>query len=144
VGRGVWDPPNQQSNDFNRFTTYDQLLAGAAQVGDVDHPPNAADVHDYGNPAVVQSGADDWYGYPNLTGATKAVSAANWHVLTVADEPDDAKGYLFWWMAHVPQAAGSAGNLPHDWWRYVLDYDGAVSALPPSSTLYPCEFIEQR
>jgi hypothetical protein len=132
VGQGIWDPPNQQGNAWNLFTTIDQQVPGKAQVGSSRRPPNGISDFDYANANMVLSAADDWFNYPNLTGATKLVNQDTWGYYTQGPDGQDYQGaFLFWWMQHIPRAAGVSSGFHANWWEYVLDYDAAISSAPP-------------
>ena len=110
-----------------RFAANAQQSNGRAGVGSCHYPPNAAADYDYSNTRVVESDADDWLRYPNLTGARKRLSAATW------GGPDYHREYIRWWLTHLPKAAGtnSDGRL-NDWWRYVVQFDELVIRNPPA------------
>lgn len=71
-------PSAGATNAWSRFTRQADKFPEDAQVGNVHGGPNAKSGYDYGQTNVVMSGADDWFNYPNLTGAKKPVSAATW------------------------------------------------------------------
>ena len=110
-----------------RFAANAHQSSGRAGVGSCHYPPNAAADYDYTNTRVVESDADDWLLYPNLTGARTQVTAATW------GGPDYHREYMRWWLARLPKGAGtnSDGRL-NDWWRYVVDFDELVIRNPPA------------
>jgi hypothetical protein len=92
-------------------------------IGDIHDPPNARvdQDYDYYNPAPAISSADDWYHFPNLTGATQQVTAFTWG--------DTAYGYYQWWYAHLPKGDGVSPRSPstptelrqNNWWKYIFN-----------------------
>lgn len=84
--------------------------------------------YDYGNLRRVNSWADDFLNYPDLTGITHPVSVASWS----EKGGDHHRNYLKWYFAHLPRANGTNpdGRL-NNWWRYLYDFsnyteEGAV------------------
>lgn len=127
VGQGEWydaDP----SNPWRAFSLYERDYPGEAGVGGPRNPPNATVERDYftGHTpgASVTSTADDWYDYPATTGATQTLDCYTWAC--------DGVGYLRWYLAHIPRAAGTSviGGEPfsNNWWDYIVDYDGRLDA----------------
>ena len=110
-----------------RFAANAHQSHGRAGVGSCHYPPNATADYDYTNTRAVESDADDWLRYPDLTGARKQVTAATW------GGPDYHREYMRWWLARLPRAAGtnSDGRL-NDWWRYVVQFDELVIRNPPA------------
>ncbi|NUP95455.1 MAG: M4 family metallopeptidase, partial [Planctomycetaceae bacterium] len=127
VGQGEWydaDP----SNPWRAFSLYERDYPGEAGVGGPRNPPNATVERDYftGHTpgASVTSTADDWYDYPVLTGATQTLDCYTWAC--------DGVGYLRWYLAHIPRAAGTSvigsETFSNNWWDYIVDYDGRLDA----------------
>lgn len=91
---------------------------GVAAVGTCHWPPNAAGDYDYSNKRIVDSSADDWLNYPNLTGATKKVSCETW------GGPDYHRNYMKWWFSHLPRAAGTdKDGRQLNWWKYIFEFN---------------------
>ncbi len=92
-------------------------------VGDIENPPNSTGAYDYVNMTVVNSTADDWFNFPNLTGGTQPVSALTWG--------NSDYGFYKWWYAHLPKAAGlspRATTAPNElrqnnWWKYIFEFN---------------------
>jgi hypothetical protein len=113
---------------FSRFSRHALGWPDDVQVGTPAFPPNGGlglspDVQawDYTNRSVVQSGADDWYGYPALTGTKKAIDCGAWGCSN--------EGFQAWYAAHIPHAAGgSIERGCNNWWKYIADSDGRLSA----------------
>lgn len=128
VGRGVWDGADGDRNPWCRFTRQADKFPEDAQAGNVHGGPNAKQGYDYGQKDVVQSGADDWLNYPDLTGEKEPVNCDTW------GEPYHLN-FQRWWLGHLPRNAGITGGFYNNWWRYIVDYDAAVKALPPPDGL---------
>ena|SRR5688500_2149489 len=110
-----------------RFAANAHQSGGQAGTGSCHYPPNATSDYDYANPRAVESDADDWLRYPNLTGARKRGSAATW------GGPDYHREYMRWWFRHLPRAAGTtADSRLNDWWRYVVDFNELIIRSAPS------------
>lgn len=100
-----------------RFAANFQQSGGVASVGSCHWPPNAEKDYDYANPRTVQSSADDWLRYPDLTGKTRPVNRETW------GGPDYHRNYMKWWFAHLPKAPGtSADGRLNNWWEYVFRF----------------------
>jgi hypothetical protein len=124
LGRGVWEGTAGDTNVWSRFTRQADKYPNDAHVGNVHGGPNAKSGYDYGQTNVVMSGADDWFNYPNLTGAKKLVNCDTW------GKPHHLN-FMKWWLNHLPKNAGQTDGFYNNWWRYVIDYDAAVKALSP-------------
>jgi hypothetical protein len=119
---GSWD--RNQSHAWNRFTALDVDQPGAGGIGNAHNAVNATtnSGYDRDNGRSVSSSADDWYAYPNMTGARTDVTSAAW---TAKFPRDNAtRSYLVWWFDHVPHAEGRApdGKLAN-WWLYFANHE---------------------
>jgi len=124
VGHGVWSGPAGETNAWSRFTRQADKYPDDAQVGNVHGGPNARSGYDYGQTSAVISGADNWFNYPDLTGAKKPINRDAW------GEPHHLN-YQKWWLGHLPRNAGMTEGFYNNWWRYIVDYDSAVRDAPP-------------
>ena len=106
-----------------RFAANAHQSGGYAGAGSCHYPPNATADYDYENPRAVESHADDWLRYPNLTGARTRVTAEAW------GGPDYHRRFMQWWFARLPKADGTGpdGRL-NNWWAYVTRFDSLVIA----------------
>lgn len=125
VGRGIWDGHAGETNAWSRFTRHSKQFPDDAQVGNVHYAPNSKSDYDYGRTNLVLSGADDWFDYPNLTGAKKLVSCDTW------GKPHHLN-FMKWWLGHLPKNSGVTAGFYNNWWRYAVDYDRSVAELPPT------------
>ncbi len=124
VGRGIWNGRAGESNAWSRFTRQAGEFPDDAQVGNVHGGPNARSGYDYGQTNIVMSGADDWLNFPRLTGARKPVNCETW------GRPYHLN-FQKWWLGHLPRNAGVADGFFNNWWRYIVDYDAAITELSP-------------
>ncbi len=117
---GGWRAEELTTN-WARFASNTWQSGGHAGAGSCHVPANGESHYDYGNPRKVESDADDWLNYPNLTGKKTSVSRENW------GGPDYQRNYLNWFFSRLPHAPGwnKDGRL-NNWWEYVYhfnDYD---------------------
>lgn len=115
---GTWS--RDQAHAWNRFTALEAEQPGLGGVGNAHNAVNAGNGtgYDRDNPRPVSSSADDWYRYPNLTGARTMVNNETWRQ-AFPRGGDGTWSYMLWWYDHVPRSAGRApdGRLAN-WWRY--------------------------
>ncbi len=110
----VWTPRTH----WDHYTANcGQTRQGPYGVGTIHYPANGQHDYDYANAQVVESTAEDWLDYPELTGATASVSAADWGF--------SHEGYMQFWLSHLPKAQGvneESGRM-NNWWKYIYDFD---------------------
>lgn len=102
------------ANLWERFTRYDKKNPGQAEVGNVHFAPNSERDYDWGNPKFVTSKCYEWYRFPNFTGETRQVNAAEWG-------NGDIHLHHRWWLKHIPHVAGRQNGIHNNWWQYILD-----------------------
>ena len=86
------------------------------QVGSVHYPPNGEQDYDWGNPEQVLSNCDAWLEYPSFPeGKVRWVDCSEWGC--------SQRGYLKWWLSHIPHAPGETRDVLNNWWAYVRDPD---------------------
>ena len=114
---GGWEI-DKLDNNWARFAANNIQSNGIAGVGTCHYPANAESGYDYGNPRKVESDADDWLNYPNLTGKKTEVNWENW------GGPDDQRNYLKWFFTRLPHAPGwnKDGRL-NNWWEYIYNFN---------------------
>ena len=113
-----YDKDYSQYNDWEKFTAYNDVAEGKAGVGDVHHAPNSLKDYDWGNKNTVDSYCDNWYNYPDLSGAAKQVNCDTWG-------SPYALNHKIWWFKHLPHATGKNAktDLYNNWWIYFsLEY----------------------
>jgi hypothetical protein len=67
----------------------------------------------------VSTSADDWYNFPNMTGARTTKNCSAWGCCPVTC--DSAYQYLKWWYDHMPHVTGAKSGVLNNWWYYILD-----------------------
>lgn len=105
-------PPQQ--NLWEHFTRYDAVFPGLAACGNVHFAPNSQRDYDWGNRRTVLSSCDDWYGFPELGGTSRAVSCDEWG-------GGDMRAHHVWWLRHLPRTTDTTFGVENNWWRYILD-----------------------
>jgi hypothetical protein len=116
VGR-VFEGTRGDANLWERFTRYDLTHPGRAECGNVHFAPNSLRDYDWGNRRPVPSLCDNWYRYPDFTGAQRVVDCREWG-------DGDIRLHHLWWFRHFPHLAGEADGRLHNWWEYVARVDG--------------------
>jgi hypothetical protein len=111
---GSWSGDSTIGHLWDRFSRFEGRAPGKAACGNVHFPPNGRQDYDYGNPAAVESEADDWLNFPDLTGVRRPVSSTDWG--------GSHRGYMRWWLTRLPKAVGrNADGKLNNWWAYLLD-----------------------
>lgn len=101
-------------NLWRRFTRYDRIAPGRAEVGTIHFAPNSERDYDWGNPRYVWSYCDDWLHFPDLRGRGRWVNCAEWG-------GGDIRAHHRWWLRHLPRAPGETEGIAHNWWIYIVD-----------------------
>ena len=126
---GWWDFDNKTTKEelttWEKFTgyakRYEKFNPGQSHVGNVHFPPNGEKDYDWGNKTVVNSYADEWFNYPNITEEnSRQMDCSEWNCSHI--------GYMKWWFFHLPHFDGinpNDGKLSN-WWHYVVDYNEAI------------------
>jgi hypothetical protein len=126
---GRWEEQHLNPNAFEVYTAYDKLLPGEAQVGNIHFPPNGMSDYDYVNTTNVTTYADNWATYPLLQAKTRTINCSEWQC--------DHLGYMRWWFSHLPRWTGESEAVLNDWWKYIVDFEGAFAA---ASAIPECYF----
>ena len=109
---------------WNRFLATDCQYPDNGGLGDPHRAVNASpcnpsdlgyDSYDRDDTRFVSSSADDWYNYPNMTGARQSINCVAWGC--------DAYGYLKWWNDRLPHVNGATDGRVNNFWRYIVDVD---------------------
>ncbi len=103
-----------QANLWQRFTLYDKISPGNAEVGSVHFAPNSQSDYDWGNPAYVPSRCRNWLTFPDLTGQPSNVNCTEWG-------GGDIRLHHIWWLRHFPHITGETNMISYNWWKYVAD-----------------------
>lgn len=111
---GKWE--QDEKTAWNKFTLYDKVAPGKANVGNIHFAPNSQKDYEWGNKTFVDSYCDDWYTYPVLPGNKRSVNCLEWG-------NGDMRLHHIWWFKHLPRALGSSDGILNNWWKYVFNYD---------------------
>lgn len=131
IMENVMGEPNYKKDyskytDWEKFTAYQFFAKDKSGLGNVHHAPNSmsgeANDHDWQSTNRVLSYCDNWYNYPNLSGAAREIGRDEWG-------GDDDYHFLLnhhkWWFKHLPHAEGKNAQTGYynNWWIYYsLDY----------------------
>ncbi len=110
----VFEGQRGEANLWKRFSRYDKVAPGEAEVGMMHFAPNSQQDYDWGNLAFVSSKCDDWLNFPNLQGAMRQVNCADWG-------GGDIREHHKWWFKRVPKVAGRINGISNNWWTYIID-----------------------
>ncbi len=101
---------------FDRFSRYDQVAPGQANVGLMHFAPNSQYDYDWGNSTPVPSCCDDWLAFPPLPDPPRfrKVTTKEWG-------GGDIREHHKWWFKRLPHANGATDGIANNWWRYVID-----------------------
>ncbi len=112
---GVWDT-HARRDPWNVFSFIELDHAGSpSQVGNCHVPPNGKDGYDYNNARRVLSWADGWANYPDIRGAARLVSSAEWG--------NNHFGFQKWILERVPKFSGHTRYGYNNWWVYIANTD---------------------
>jgi hypothetical protein len=110
----VYERTAGEANLYERFSRYDKQNPGQSECGTVHFAPNSERDYDWKNQRFVASKCDDWYNFPNFTGATRQVNCADWG-------NGDIRQHHLWWLDHFPRVSGRLNGIVNNWWQYVID-----------------------
>jgi hypothetical protein len=99
-------------NLWDRFTRYDKVARGRAEVGNMHFAPNSERDYDWGNRRPVTSRADVWLGFPNLTGQSRRMTCADWG-------NGDMRAHHLWWFRRLPHVEGETRGVKNNWWDLI-------------------------
>lgn len=119
---GYGKPRNASiENTWDQFTIVDYQKEGEGGCGNAHDAVNAQSTnsgngtYDRENRRFVKSYCDDFINYPNLKKEQKLINCASWGCT--------GRGYLKWWMNHMPKRDGSTDSKLNNWWSYIIDPD---------------------
>jgi hypothetical protein len=107
------------ANLWKRFTRYDKIAPGRAEVGSIHFAPNSERDYDWGNRRTVLSRCDAWLRFPDLSGEPRRVTCAEWG-------NGDIRQHHRWWLDHLPKTSGSTAGIANNWWRYFVRVDDTL------------------
>lgn len=112
----VFEHTRGDANLWQRFTRYDKIAPGQAEVGSVHFAPNSERDYDWGNTRYVPSKCDDWKNFPALKGLIRRVNCTEWG-------NGDTRLHHIWWLSHLPKTTGSINGVSNNWWAYIIQVD---------------------
>jgi hypothetical protein len=101
-------------NLYARFSRYDKMAPGQAEVGQIHFAPNSEQDYDWNNPHMVASNCYDWYNFPDFKNDVREVNASEWG-------NGDIYAMHSWWLKHLPKVAGRTSGVANNWWEYIMD-----------------------
>jgi hypothetical protein len=122
----------EDANLLERFTIrgFDAPTAACGNIhGSLNTPFYDPDTnpwgYDYTNRHYEPNTCDDWDNYPNLNSNNVRVNNCDRWGCT-------DNGWHLYWLSKIPKFRGRGFNnsVQNDWWKYILDYDRAVSPAP--------------
>ena len=99
---------------WKRFTRYDKIAPGQAEVGTVHFAPNSQKDYDWGNPTPVASRSRTWQTFPDISGASLTLDSAEWG-------RGDIRAHHRWWFKLMPHVNGQYDGISYNWWEYIVD-----------------------
>jgi hypothetical protein len=105
---------------FARFSRYDHVAPGQAEVGLMHFAPNSLVDYDWSNPTTVPSRCDTWLHFPDLAGDPRPVTRGEWGG-DAADVDIVTRDHHRWWFHHLPHKVGQANGISYNWWEYIVD-----------------------
>ena len=106
-----------------RFGRYDKTSPGRSEVGLVHWAPTTQTEYEKNTARTVMSACDNWLHFPNLTGAPRPVTCAEWGVTAGMPLGEVEHLHMKWWLKHLPHAAGQTCGVSNNWWEYCCDPD---------------------
>jgi hypothetical protein len=110
VFRGI----SEAENLWARFTLYDKIAPGRAEVGTVHFAPNSLRDYDWGNLRPVLSRCRTWQNFPDLSGEPATVDCREWG-------GGDIRAHHRWWFSLMPHRSGQYRGIRFNWWEYIVD-----------------------
>ncbi|MBN1149297.1 MAG: hypothetical protein JXA78_18695 [Anaerolineales bacterium] len=116
-------PASHNTNLWRRFTRYDGIAPGRAEVGSIHFAPNSERDYDWGNRRKVLSRSRAWYDFPDLSAPPRLENCAEWG-------GGDIYAHHLWWFRHLPHVSGQTGGVSNNWWGYIGDPDNVQLKQP--------------
>ncbi len=101
-------------NLWKRFTQYDQITPGRAEVGNIHFAPNSIKDYDWGNPRTVPSHWRAWQNFPDLSSPPQPANSRDWG-------RGDIRAHHLWWFSLLPHVTGQTNGIANNWWAYIVD-----------------------
>jgi hypothetical protein len=110
----LFEKKTGDDNLYARFSRYDKLAPGKAEVGTIHFAPNSQRDYEWDNPGRVMSNCYDWLNFPRFQGDVREVGPEEWG-------GGEIRAHHRWWLQHLPKMAGRTGGVVNSWWQYILD-----------------------
>ena len=107
------DVPDEE-NLWKRFTRYDKIAPGQAEVGSVHFAPNSRRDYEWGRATPVLSRSRTWQNFPDLSGDPVMQDCREWG-------GGDTRAHHRWWLNLLPHRRGQYRGISFNWWEYIVD-----------------------
>lgn len=112
---GIWETYGKR-DPWNVYSWLELDHKGTpSMVGNCHVPPNGEGGYDYNNKRRVESWADNWANYPDVSGPARTVSSEEWC--------HNQDGYQRWWLSQLPKFPGYTKYGYNNWWVYIANTD---------------------
>jgi len=101
---------------WRRYTRYNAVAPGHAEVGNIHFAPNSTRDYEWGSPRFVPSRCRNWERFPDLSGEPVMVNAGEWG-------GGDIRAHHRWWFSLLPHIGGETGGIANNWWQYIVNPD---------------------
>lgn len=101
-------------NLWQRYTLYDQIAPGRAEVGNIHFAPNSTRDYEWGSSRLVPSRCRNWARFPDLSGDPVMVDSREWG-------GGDIRLHHRWWFSLLPHVGGQTRGISNNWWQYIVD-----------------------
>jgi hypothetical protein len=101
-------------NLWVRFTRYDKIAPGRAEVGNIHFAPNSTADYDWGNRRKIPCRSRAWYDFPDLSAPPRMENCSEWG-------DGDIRAHHLWWFRHLPHVQGRTDGISNNWWEYIAD-----------------------
>lgn len=102
------------ANLWRRFTRYDRIAPGQAEVGNIHFAPNSLADYEWGSLRQVPSRCRNWARFPDLSGEPVLVDCREWG-------GGDIRLHHRWWFSLLPHTGGATAGISNNWWEYIID-----------------------
>jgi hypothetical protein len=109
-----WRHIPEPLNLWKKFARHKADASGPAEVGMMHWAPNSVQEYEWGNPTPVDTHADAWLNYPDLSAPPQRQTCAAWG-------GGEIRLHHKWWLKRLPKAPGRFHSVANSWWRYVIN-----------------------
>lgn len=127
---GIWETYGKR-DPWNVFSWLEMDHKGTpSMIGNCHVPPNGEGGYDYNNKRKVESYADNWFNYPDVSGPARTIGSEEWC--------NNQTGYQRWLLERVPKYPGFTKFGYNNWWVYIANTD---EDLPDLKLPDPTKFV---